>query len=295
MGILQRLQGAALLVARIPKWISVTLANSLKGFVPTLLEQRGMLTNEYPRLQIIHGPAELELPRLSANSIDLVWTDPPWNTGSRQKHSAGSSYKDSFSLESYKLLIESTFKDCHRLLKPTGSLFACFDFRAVHDAKTWLDTIFGRENFRGEIIWHSELGASFRCKRAWNVRHQTILWYSKSDDYYFNATKIPRVKRKAPKKGYEGDKPADSVWTYTLSNTASERVKYPSQKPLAIIRPIVEVHTKENEVVLDPFGGSGSTAAAALLLGRRAISVDANPESIAVQRKRLEGIPLPIF
>lgn len=253
------------------------------------------MNNEYPRLQIIHGPAELELPRLTASSVDLVWTDPVWNTGSRQKHSAGASYRDTFAEDEYRLLIESVFKECHRLLKPTGNLFAMFGYQWVHDAKTWLDGIFGRENFRGEIIWHSELGASFRCRRAWNVRHQTILWYSRSDDYYFNATKIPRVKRKAPKKGYEGDKPADSVWTYTLSNTAAERVKYPSQKPLAIIRPIIEVHTKSGEVVLDPFGGSGSTAAAALMLGRKAISIDANPESITVQRKRLEGIPFVPF
>ncbi|MBX3376043.1 MAG: site-specific DNA-methyltransferase [Phycisphaeraceae bacterium] len=244
----------------------------------------------FPRLQIIHGPAEIELQRLPFESVDLCWTDPPWNTGSRQKHSSGSSYRDSLSFDDFRSLIVSMGREVHRLLKPTGSLFALFDFRAVHDAKTWIDGIFGRDNFRGEIIWHSELGASFRCNRAWNVRHHTILWYSKSDAYYFDASKIPRVKRKSPRKGYEGDKPADSVWTYTLSNTARERVNYPSQKPLAIIRPIIEVHTKPDEVVLDPFGGSGSTAHAALSLGRRAISIDQNPESIAVQHKRLETI-----
>jgi site-specific DNA-methyltransferase (adenine-specific) len=127
---------------------------------------------------------------------------------------------------------------------------------------------------------------------GWTVRHYTSLWYTKSRSFKFDFTKVPRVVRKAPKKGYEGDKPISSVWTYTLSNTHRERVPYPSQKPLAVITPLVAVHTEPGDTCLDPFAGSGSLAEAAIRLGRRSIAIDSNEEAVGVIRQRMKRVRL---
>lgn len=239
---------------------------------------------------VICGKAEKELPKLGAETVDLIWTDPPFNTGTVQKHSKGAKYRDAYTDFGYRLMLTSVIAECHRVLKPTGSMFMLLDFRSVHDVKTWIDPIFGRKNFRGELIWHSELGASRQHGKGWTVRHYTSLWYTKTGKFKFDFSKVPRVARKAPKKGYEGDKPISSVWTYTLSNTHRERVAYPNQKPLAIISPLVEVHTDPGDVCLDPFAGSGSLAEAAVRLGRGSIAIDSNPESVRVINDRLKAI-----
>lgn len=162
------------------------------------------------------------------------------------------------------------------------------DYRAVHDVKVILDKHFTSENFRGEIIWLSELGNI--SKKAWTVKHCTMLWYTKTSDYKFYFDKIPTTIRKAPKKGYANTKPLNSVWDYTMSNTDVERVKYPNQKPLSIIEPFINVHTDDNDIVLDPFSGSGSTAVAAKKLNRRFIAFDKNLQAVEIGRSRLKDI-----
>ncbi len=82
-------------------------------------------------------------------------------------------------------------------------------------------------------------------------------------------------------------KPISSVWTYTMSNTHGQRVAYPSQKPLAIVEPLIAVHTDPGDVCLDPFAGSGTLMEASLRMGRRSVAIDSNPEAIEVIRERV--------
>ena len=224
--------------------------------------------------------------RVPDNYVDLIWTDPPFNTGDVQKHSDGNSYKDIHT--DYHSLMDTIAKESHRVLKPTGSLVMLLDYRAVHDVKVLLDKYFTPDNFRGEIIWLSELGNI--SKKSWTVKHCTMLWYTKSSKYKFNFDKVPTTMRKAKKNGYPDTKPVNSVWEYTMSNTDPERVSYPNQKPLHIINPFIEVHTEKNDVVMDYFSGSGSTALAAHNLGRNFIAFDQNPQAIEIGKSRIKEI-----
>ena len=220
------------------------------------------------------------------NSVNLIWSDPPFNTGTVQKHSAGNSYSDKHI--DYASLMDNIARESYRVLSPTGSLVMLLDYRALHDVKVILDKHFTSENFRGEIIWLSELGNI--SKKSWTVKHCTMLWYTKTDKYKFHADKVPTVIRKAKKKGYPDTKPITSVWDFTLSNTDPERVDYPNQKPLTIIEPFIDVHTDVGDCVLDYFSGSGSTAVAAKKLGRNFIAFDKNPQAIEIGKLRIKDI-----
>jgi len=226
------------------------------------------------------------LAKVPTESIDLIWTDPPFNTNTRQKHSSGYGYDDKHT--DYYGMMKSICSDSFRVLKPTGSLIMLLDYRAVHNVKVILDEYFMEDNFRGEIIWLSELGNI--SKKVWSVKHCTMLWYTKSDKYKFYFDRVPKTIRKAKKEGYDSTKPVNSVWDLTLSNTDPERVSYPNQKPLAIIEPFIDVHTDVGDCVLDYFSGSGSTAVAAKKMKRDFIAFDRNPQSIEIGTLRLKEL-----
>lgn len=189
------------------------------------------------------------------------------------------------SYNDYKSFLFPILKEVYRILKNTGQIFVHLDWHEVHYVKVWLDEIFSRENFRNEIIWHSEIGRS--VENVWARKHTTILWYTKSNNYTFNKINIPNITRKAQKEGYPNSKLETDVWTYNLSTTDGERVGYPNQKPLEILNRIIKVHSNEGDLILDCFGGSGTTAHSCLLNNRKCITCDTNPQSIDVMEKRL--------
>ncbi len=222
------------------------------------------------------------LQSIAAASVDLIYVDPPYNTNKIQE-CGGNKYKDAFS--SFKDFIYPRFEESKRVLKNTGSIFVHLDWHEVHYAKIWLDEIFGREMFRNEIIWHQEVGRS--AKNVWARKHTNILWYTVSDQYTFNNASVPMVPRKALKDGYTSEKQQTDVWNYNLSTTDPERVNYPNQKPLAILENLIVVHSNPGDLILDYFGGSGSTGEAAAKHGRSCILIDQNPQSIEIMAKRL--------
>ena len=241
--------------------------------------------------KIYHGNSVDILSTLEEKSVDLVWTDPPFNTGKKQQiKSTGLNYDDKYSsISNYLSLMTEVFTSIRPLMKDTGVICVCLDYRSVHDVKVdVLDIIFGPERFLGEIIWHSELGNI--SKKWWTNKHNTILTYSAGDNPVFNFDNIPRTERKASKSGYEGSKPVNSVWNYTMSNTDPERSGYPNQKPLEIILPFIAAHCNQNSLVLDPFMGSGSTLVAASSLGHRSIGIDCNIDACMIAEKRLNDI-----
>ena len=254
---------------------------------------------------------------LGDESIDLIYVDPPFNTGSSQKRSqlrtvrdangdrtgfGGQRYRtekvgakafaDAF--DDYLAFIEPRLREAHRVLKPTGSLYLHLDYREVHYAKVLLDEIFGRDCFINEIIWAYDYGA--RTKKRWPAKHDNILFYAKDPKRYtFNAEAVDRIPYMAPglvtpEKAKRGKLPTDTWWHTIVSPTGKEKVGYPTQKPLGILRRIVAASSNPGDVVLDFFAGSGTTGVAAHELGRRFILVDNNPEAVEVMRKRLKGM-----
>ncbi len=269
---------------------------------------------ERGRVEIREGDNLPILRTLPDASFDLIYVDPPFNTGKTQarvtlktirddegdrvgfggnryrtERIGESGYADRF--DDYLEFLAPRLREARRLLKPTGSFFLHLDYREVHYAKVFLDGVFGRDSFKNEIIWSYDYGA--RSRRRWSTKHDNILWYAKSpDDYVFEYDAIDRIPYLAPglvgpEKAARGKTPTDSWWHTIVSPNGREKTGYPTQKPLGILKRIVAVHSRPGHRLLDFFAGSGSFGEAAAVLGRDALLVDASPEAIAVMRRRL--------
>ena len=255
------------------------------------------------------------LPTLRTGSYELIYIDPPFNTGYDQQRTrlrtvedssgdrvgfagkryrteeiGSSSFADSF--DNFMGFLEPRLREAHRLLTDEGALFFHIDYREAHYCKVLLDQIFGRDSFMNEIVWAYDYGA--RSKKRWSAKHDVIFWYAKNPKQYtFNHQAMDRIPYMAPglvgaEKAAKGKTPTD-VWWHTIVPTAGkERTGYPTQKPLGILRRIIAVHTNPGDRVLDFFAGSGTTAVAAREMGRSATLIDANPEALAVIEQRLE-------
>lgn len=266
----------------------------------------------------IHFADNLEvLKRLPAKSINLVYIDPPFNTGRAQYRThlkterskngdrtgfQGERYKtitlDTMSFEDmftdYLGFLEPRLREAHRVLTDDGSLYFHIDYREVHYCKILLDAIFGRENFVNEIIWAYDFGG--RSKKKWPAKHDNILLYAKNaKNYFFDNEAVDRIPYMAPglvgeKKAALGKLPTDTWWHTIVPTNSKEKTGYPTQKPIGILRRIVQASSRPGDMVLDFFAGSGTTGAACLELDRRFMLVDNNPESIRTMAKRFKGV-----
>ncbi len=254
------------------------------------------------------------LPEIRSDSVNLIYTDPPFNTGTTRERTtlrtvrddagdrkgfqgrryrtvalASSSYADTF--DDFVTFIEPRLVEAHRILTPDGSLFLHLDSREVHYTKVLLDGIFGRESFMNEIIWAYDYGG--RPKRRWPAKHDTILWYAKDpSSYTFHYDEIDRIPYMAPglvtpEKAARGKTPTDVWWHTIVSPTGKEKTGYPTQKPLGIVERIVKVHSNPGDLLLDMFAGSGTLGEAAARNGRSFILIDENPEAVAIAAERL--------
>lgn len=257
------------------------------------------------------------LKSLKDKSIDLIYIDPPFNTGIIQKRTqistsndkngdrkgfGGKKYKTiklgskeySDIFDDYLLFLEPRLLEAHRILKENGSLFFHIDYRESHYCKILLDIIFGRDSFMNEIIWAFDYGA--RSKTKWPNKHNTILWYAKNpNDYQFHLNECDRIKYMAPdlvgaEKAEKGKTPIDTWWHTIVSPNGKEKTGYPTQKPRGIIDRIVKVHSSQNDMIIDFFAGSGTLGESALSLNRNCILVDNNKEAIEVMKKRFNGV-----
>lgn len=192
--------------------------------------------------------------------------------------------------------LEPRIEEAWRLLAPDGTLYLHLDYREVHYAKVLLDALFGRDCFLNEIIWAYDYGA--RARRKWPTKHENILVYVKDPDrYYFDAESVDREPYMAPglvtaERAARGKLPTDTWWHTIVSPTGKERTGYPTQKPVGILRRMLQASSRPGDWVLDPFAGSGTTGAAAAELGRRFVVVDENEAAIAVMRDRLAKVPV---
>jgi site-specific DNA-methyltransferase (adenine-specific) len=263
---------------------------------------------------LIHGDNLTALRALPENSMQLVYLDPPFNTGRTQQKRAIRSVRDpngaylGFAGTTYARTVEalSSYDDAftdywgflaprlieaHRLLRDDGTLYLHLDWREAHYAKVALDALFGRECFLNELIWAYDYGAKSRSR--WPTKHDTILVYVKNhDSFHFDSEAVDREPYMAPglvtpEKVARGKLPTDVWWHTIVTTNGAEKTGYPTQKPLGILRRIVQASSREGDWVLDAFAGSGTTAAAAQALGRRSISIDASVDAIAIMERRL--------
>ena len=230
------------------------------------------------RAELELNTAALAAREYQGGPIDLLWTDPPFGTGKKQSGKGGS-YFDELDTS----VVRGSVVEWLPHMADNSTVVICCDYRlAPRMCVSMMDN--GWE-YRGEVIWTFGLG---RPRTSWwPVRHNNILTFTQGTPR-FCSTALPVEARKAPKPGYGPTKPAGSVWDRTMSNTDPERVGYPNQKPLSIIEPFILAHTEPDDLVLDPFMGSGSTGEAAVLHGRRFYGVDSNPEAVAVATRRLK-------
>lgn len=247
--------------------------------------------------------------------IDLIYADPPFYTNKGYSARVGrgedsrkpeewqlaEGYTDEWDdLDDYLDMLYSRLRLMHRLLSPTGSLFLHLDWHANSYARVLLDEIFGYDNLRNEIIWTYHGPSPIRS--AFNRKHDTILFYSKTDSYKFNVdrVRVPYASntietfKSSPKAGFgkmpdleRGKVPEDWWYFPVVARLHQERTGYPTQKPEGLLDRIILSATDPGDLVADFFGGAGTTASAAARLGRQFILADVQPRAVHTTRARL--------
>ena len=256
------------------------------------------------------------LKSMPSESADLIYIDPPFNTGKTQARTqirtersetgdrigflgqryqttkvSSKGYADIF--DDFLGFIAPRLEEAYRVLKQQGSLYFHIDYREVHYCKVLLDTIFGRECFLNEIIWAYDYGG--KSKTRWPAKHDNILFYVKDPNHYtFNVDDIDREPYMAPglvgpEKAARGKLPTDTWWHTIVSTNGSEKTGYPTQKPLGVINRIIKASSNPGDLVMDFFAGSGTVGESCLKLGRSFILIDNNPEAWEVMKKRFAG------
>lgn len=270
--------------------------------------------------EVILGDCLENLKKIDNNSIDLIYLDPPFFTQRTQKSIMKSTEKilefnDSWeNIDEYLDYIKIRLIEMKRVLKDTGSIFLHCDKIASHYLRVLLDEVFGFNNFQSEIIWSYKRWSN--SKKGLLNSHQNIYFYSKSKNFKFNTiytdysatTNVDQIlqQRKRDENGkciYKRDEegnivfdnekkgvPLSDVWEIPFLNPkAKERVGYPTQKPILLLERIVEISTDENDIVLDPFCGSGTTLVASKLLNRQFIGIDMSKDAIEITNSRLKN------
>ena len=264
------------------------------------------------------------LQSLTNECVDLVYLDPPFNTGRDWKQFDDRWHTDapqhpvavaaaqfhSKQMAGYIDFLAPVIVELRRTLKPTGSIFLHCDPTAGAYLKMLMDCVFGKNQFRNEIVW-TYTGGTDRSK-GFQKKHDAILFYSKTCEFSFNSVYVPYAKSTIARfnkidsdgRRYKVNTLADGrvTKTYMKANgklapdhihigivvkSHSEATSYPTQKPVALLEHIIKASSNEGDTVLDPFCGSGTTCVAAQQLGRNYIGIDQNPEAVEIARRRL--------
>ncbi|MGH3795558.1 MAG: DNA methyltransferase [Pseudonocardiaceae bacterium] len=233
------------------------------------------------------------LARLPAESVDLIYLDPPFFSDRQYEVIWGDeaeirSFEDRWEggINVYISWMRDRVVEMYRLLKSTGSLYLHCDWHASHYLKVMLDEIFGQQNFLNNIVWCYGLGGS--SSRYWPRKHDDILWYSKKrGSQYFEP---PLMQASSNRMRGQMKKVVDYWDIPTINNMAKERLGYPTQKPESLLERIVESSSPKDGVVLDPFAGCGTSMVAAHRLGRQWIGIDISPTAVRLMERRMMAV-----
>jgi len=263
---------------------------------------------------LIEGDNAQVLPRLPEGAFDMVYVDPPFNTGKAQRRqtlatvASGDGDRTGFGGRRYRsrLLRSLAYDDsfgnylgflmprlsrARELLAAHGTLYLHVDYREAHYCKLALDELFGRECFLNEIVWAYDYGG--RSRRRWPAKHDTILVYVRDPErHHFDSAEVDREPYMAPglvtaEKAARGKLPTDVWWHTIVPTSGAEKTGYPTQKPEGVVRRMVAASSRPDGWCLDFFAGSGTLGAVCRALGRRFVLVDVNPAAIAVAAERL--------
>lgn len=295
--------------------------------------------------QTIWTRDNLEVMRgLEGGYFDLIYLDPPFNSNRNYEapigsNAAGAAFKDTWTLsdvdnawhgeiaetnpaiygaisaselthgkgmKSYLIMMAIRLIEMKRILKPTGSVYLHCDPTASHYLKTLMDAVFGKENFRNEIVW-CYTGPGSPKMRQFNRKHDAIFWYSNGDKWTFNSdtVRVPHKKLNTNKKGaaiaapltaeerneyLKKGKIPETWWDgfSPVGRIKSERTGYPTQKPLALLERIVSASSNEDDFVLDPFCGCATALVAAEKLNRRWVGIDISEKAVELVKIRMK-------
>ena len=232
--------------------------------------------------QVILGDCLDVLADSPGEVVDLAYIDPPFNTGRTLTASNGAYHDTWTNLDDYLNFLGPRLNVVRRVLKPNGSILVHCDWRTCHHLRLMLDDLFGSANFVNHLIWSYGLGGS--SPRRFARKHDDILFYAKSDEYYFRP---PMVRATSNRMKGQLKKAADVIEIPAINNMAHERVSYPTQKPLALLELLVQACCPRGGVVLDPMCGSGTTLVAATQTSRRYLGIDVSPEAVKTCDQRL--------
>ncbi|MGI9337409.1 MAG: DNA methyltransferase [Gammaproteobacteria bacterium] len=285
----------------------------------------------------------LVMSRMPGECVDLIYLDPPFNSGKQWENPLKEtgkkvSFKDTWTLadiheddheilqgrcpaaaavietlgyanggswQAYLTYMGMRLVQMHRLLKPTGSIYYHCDPTMSHGVKLMMDCIFGKKNFRNEIVW-AYTGPGSPKMRQFNRKHDIVFWYSKGDEWTFNQddVRVPYKDGKPHTGGFKSSmdnsladnygkkgKIPETWWSdIALAIRGKENTGYPTQKPIALLRRILKASSNPGDLVLDPFCGCGVTAAASELFfddRRRWIGIDVGTEAKAALLDKL--------
>ena len=244
--------------------------------------------------------------------VKLIYIDPPYNTGSDSFR-----YNDRFNHASWLTFMRNRLEIARDLLTSDGSIYVQLDYNEVHYCKVLMDEIFGRENFQREVIWDISVLSGYKTlTKNWIRGHETILFYSKTPDFYFNKLTVPhdekylarfdktdengekyfdgRGKRRYLRDVIEKGKAIGDVWSDIMSfqqlPTSKEKLDFDTQKTEALLERIISSATQEGDLVLDFFSGSGTTASVSHKLKRRWIAIEQLEDQIITLLKRLVDV-----
>lgn len=275
--------------------------------------------------KLICGDNLEELAKFPKESVDLIYIDPPFFSHKQYEVIWGDeaevrSYKDRWAggIEHYISWLKPRVQAMYEVLKPTGSFYIHCDWHANAHIRIMLDEIFGKENFRNEIIWCYS-GRELN-KKQWNSKHDTIFFYTKGDSWTFNWKEVAEestpevlaqykhvdeqgrryvIRSKTGGKGLSREsentyrqyyqKVPPRTWVHiNFVSSSHERIGYPTQKPEALLERIIKASSNKGDVVADFFCGCGTTIAVAQKLGRKWIGIDISPTAIKIMERRLK-------
>lgn len=228
---------------------------------------------------LICGDAATVMSALPKESVDLIIADPPYNLGKDYGNNL-----DLLAWDEYEEFTQNWLSEAYRILKPTGTIYVFMGVRYISNLFRRLEAM--DLLFNGWITWHYTQGMG--RKSGFSPRHEDILYFTKSSTFTFNldAIRVPQ-KYYRERNNMAGANPGD-VWEFShVHYCSAEREAHPTQKPEALLERIIRASSNTDDLVLDPFVGSGTTCRMAKLLDRRWIGIDVNPEYIEMSEKRL--------